>query len=144
MPLLDFPPDMYLLRPGEAPFYGDFPELKKGVQWFVSQLPEGDWPARRDAVAKRFYQSLIGEYADPTGTGRYFDGKVAIVTGAASGIGKALATELVARGAHAALGFLDEIDDELAELFFQALVNFRKTHRRAASCPRSICKGHWW
>jgi hypothetical protein len=75
MPLLDFPPDMYLLRPGEAPFYGDFPELKKGVQWFVSQLPEGDWPARRDAVAKRFYQSLIGEYADPTGTGRYFDGK---------------------------------------------------------------------
>jgi NAD(P)-dependent dehydrogenase (short-subunit alcohol dehydrogenase family) len=30
---------------------------------------------------------------------RHFDGKVALVTGAASGIGKALATELVARGA---------------------------------------------
>lgn len=30
------------------------------------------------------------------------------------------ARELVAKGAHAALGFLDEIDDELAELFFQA------------------------
>ena len=30
------------------------------------------------------------------------------------------ARELVARGAHAALGFLDEIDDELCELFFQA------------------------
>jgi hypothetical protein len=46
MPLLDFPPDMYLLRPGEAPFYGDFPELKKAVQWFISLLPEGDWPMR--------------------------------------------------------------------------------------------------
>jgi hypothetical protein len=30
------------------------------------------------------------------------------------------ARELVAKGAHAALGFLDEIDDELCELFFQA------------------------
>jgi hypothetical protein len=28
---------------------------------------------------------------------------------------------LVRLGAHSALGFLDEIDDELAELFFQAL-----------------------
>jgi len=28
---------------------------------------------RRDAIAKRFYQSLIGEVADPTGKGRYFD-----------------------------------------------------------------------
>ena len=71
--LLDFPPDMYLLRPGEAPIYGTFPELKKGVLWFISQLPEGEWPIRRDAVAKRFYQSLIGECADPTGKGRYFD-----------------------------------------------------------------------
>src|ERR1039458_8659398 len=30
---------------------------------------------------------------------RHFEGKVAVVTGAASGIGKALATELVDRGA---------------------------------------------
>lgn len=35
--------------------------------------------------------------------------------------GARTARELVRRGAHAALGFLDEIDDELAELFFQAL-----------------------
>jgi len=73
MPLLDFPPDMYLLRPGEPPVYGTFLELKTGVQWFISQLPEGEWPIRRDAVAKRFYHSLSGEYPDPTGKGRYFD-----------------------------------------------------------------------
>jgi hypothetical protein len=34
--------------------------------------------------------------------------------------GARTARELVRAGAHAALGFLDEIDDELAELFFQA------------------------
>lgn len=73
MPLLDFPPDMYLLRPSEPPIYGTFLELKTGVQWFISQLPEGEWPIRRDAVAKRFYHSLSGEYPDPTGKGRYFD-----------------------------------------------------------------------
>jgi hypothetical protein len=43
------------------------------VQWFISQLPEGEWPVRRDAAAKRFYQSLIGECSDPTGKGRFFD-----------------------------------------------------------------------
>jgi hypothetical protein len=34
--------------------------------------------------------------------------------------GARTARELVSRGAHVAMGFLDEIDDELAELFFQA------------------------
>lgn len=34
--------------------------------------------------------------------------------------GARIARELVRQGAHAALGFLDEIDDELAERFFQA------------------------
>ncbi len=34
--------------------------------------------------------------------------------------GARIARELIRRGAHAALGFLDQIDDELAELFFQA------------------------
>ncbi len=43
MPLLDFPPDMYQLRPGEAPLYGPFPQLKKAVQWLISLLPEGEW-----------------------------------------------------------------------------------------------------
>jgi hypothetical protein len=32
----------------------------------------GEWVARREAVAQRFYQSLIGE-VDPTDEGRYFD-----------------------------------------------------------------------
>jgi hypothetical protein len=32
------------------------------------------------------------------------------------------AREMVAKGAYAALGFLDEIDDELCELFFQASI----------------------
>ena len=34
--------------------------------------------------------------------------------------GARIARELVRRGAHVAIGFLDEIDDEVAELFFQA------------------------
>lgn len=34
--------------------------------------------------------------------------------------GARIARELVRKGAHVALGFLDEIDDELGELFFQA------------------------
>jgi hypothetical protein len=34
--------------------------------------------------------------------------------------GARIARELVRRGAYAALGFLDEIEDEFAELFFQA------------------------
>ena len=42
----------------------------------------------------------MGRAADRADAGRrHFDGKVAIVTGAASGIGRALATELVDRGA---------------------------------------------
>jgi len=73
MPLVDFPPDMYRLRRGENPIYGTFPELKKCVQWFVSHLPEGEWPTRRDAIAKRFYQCLVHEYEDPMGRGRFFD-----------------------------------------------------------------------
>ena len=43
---------------------------------------------------------------------RYFEGKVAIVTGAASGIGKALATELVDRGATVVVS--DIAGDEVA------------------------------
>ena len=34
--------------------------------------------------------------------------------------GARMARELVVRGAFAALGFLDEVDDDAAELFFQA------------------------
>jgi hypothetical protein len=53
--------------------YGEFPDLKKAVKWFKSLMPAGEWEQRRDAVAKRFYQSLVGEFVDPTGVGRFFD-----------------------------------------------------------------------
>ena len=64
---------MYELRPGEDPLYGDFPDLKKCVEWFKTLITEADWKDRRDKVAKRFYQALVGELNDPTGIGRYFD-----------------------------------------------------------------------
>ena len=73
MPLLDFPADMYELRPGEKPLYGDFPDLRKCIQWFKTLISEAEWKDRRDKVAKRFYQSLVGELQDPTGIGRFFD-----------------------------------------------------------------------
>jgi hypothetical protein len=73
MPLLDFPKDMYELRPGEKPMYGEFPDLKKCVQWFKGLMSADDWVKRRDAVAKRFYQSLVGELDDPSCVGRIFD-----------------------------------------------------------------------
>lgn len=73
MPLIDFPTDMYHLRDGETPLYGEFPDLKKSVQWFVEKMSPGEWRSRRDAASKRFYQSLVGELSDATGKGRYFD-----------------------------------------------------------------------
>ncbi|MCW5679683.1 MAG: transposase [Xanthobacteraceae bacterium] len=74
MPLVkDFPPDLYHLRPGEKPLYGDFPDLKTGVEWFKSLMSEEEWKARRDAQGKRFYQALTGELQDPSGVGRFFE-----------------------------------------------------------------------
>ena len=68
-----FPADMYQLRPGEKPQYGDFPDLKKCVQWFKTLITDTEWKDRRDKVAKRFYQALVGELQDATGVGRFFD-----------------------------------------------------------------------
>jgi hypothetical protein len=74
MPLLaEFPSDMYCLRPGEEPIYGSSPDLKKCVEWLVSLLPPGEWTGRRDAVARRFYRSLVGELKDLSGKGRLFN-----------------------------------------------------------------------
>jgi hypothetical protein len=64
---------MYKFDPGEAPMYGDFPDLRKCVGWFKTLMTEAEWHARRDAVAKRFYKSLVGEVVDPKGVGRFFD-----------------------------------------------------------------------
>jgi len=71
VPLLSFPDDMFNLRPGEAPMYGELPELKRAVDYFKSLMTVDQWTKRREAVATRFYNSLIGELNDPTG--RYFD-----------------------------------------------------------------------
>lgn len=73
MPLLDLPTDMFHLRPGEKPLYGEFSDLKKGVAWFKSLMTDAEWVDRREKIAKRFYQSLVGELEDPTGMGRFFD-----------------------------------------------------------------------
>ena len=59
------------------------------------------------------YQELAAALVDP----KY---PPALVTLNLYYSGARTAREFVRRGAHAALGFLDEIDDELAERFFQA------------------------
>ncbi|MDI7774698.1 hypothetical protein [Asticcacaulis sp. EMRT-3] len=73
MPLLEFPEDMFRLREGEVPMYGEFPDLKKGVRFFVSLMPDDEWSRRREAVAKRFYNSLISEPETTDEKGRFFD-----------------------------------------------------------------------
>jgi hypothetical protein len=52
--------------------------------------------------------------------------------------GARTARELVRRGAYAALGFLDEIDDEFAERFFQAF--YWEWCRNEQSVPRAFLK----
>jgi hypothetical protein len=73
MPLLEFPPDMFTLRPEEEAMYGDFPDLRTGVNYFKSLMEEGEWETRRSSAAERFYKSLIGELEDPSGEGRFYD-----------------------------------------------------------------------
>jgi hypothetical protein len=53
--------------------YGDFPDLKRGVEFFKTLMKPEEWVVRRALVAKQFYQSLIGEVDDPKGKGKYFD-----------------------------------------------------------------------
>ena len=53
-----------------------------------------------------------------------------------------IARECVRRGAHAALGFLDEIDDELAEYFFQALFVAWRREPSVVDLPRAF--GQTW
>jgi hypothetical protein len=67
------PPDMFNLHPGESPMYGEFPDLKCGVEYFKSLMKEGEWEERRHAIAMRFYETLIGQFDDPSGKGKFFD-----------------------------------------------------------------------
>ena len=53
-----------------------------------------------------------------------------------------IARDCVRRGAHAALGFLDEIDDELAEYFFQALFVAWRREPSVVDLPRAF--GQTW
>ena len=53
--------------------YGDFPDLRRGVEYFKSLMTVEVWESRRAAIAKRFYQMLISEAADPEGKGKFFD-----------------------------------------------------------------------
>ena len=73
MPLLKFPPDMFTLSPGEEAMYGDYSDLRAGVDYLKSLMAEGEWETRRHKAAKRFYQSLVGELEDPSGDGRYYE-----------------------------------------------------------------------
>ena len=76
MPLVDkFPADMFSLRPGEKPMYGESPDLKRAVSYFKSLMREGEWVKRRESAAWRLYRSFVGELVDPTGKGKYFDDK---------------------------------------------------------------------
>ncbi|MBB4388553.1 hypothetical protein GGE61_004898 [Rhizobium leguminosarum] len=73
--LLEFPSDMYELHPDEVPLFGHSPDLKRYVEHLKSAMGQEEWRIRRDATAKRFYKSLIGEHPDPTGMGKYFDNR---------------------------------------------------------------------
>lgn len=53
--------------------YGESPNCKRAAHYFKSLIPPEEWMARRAAVAKQFYQGLIGEDVDPSGKGKYFD-----------------------------------------------------------------------
>jgi len=53
--------------------YGEFPELRNAVQWFISLMAKGEWKTRRQAAARRLYQSLSLKLEDPSDKGRFFD-----------------------------------------------------------------------
>lgn len=70
---LNFPSDLFHLREGEQPLYGEFPDLKRGVEYFRSLITAEAWEPRRAAVAKRFYEMLTSSVTSDIGKGKFFD-----------------------------------------------------------------------
>jgi hypothetical protein len=100
-------PDFYLNYPKDKPEIWD--EITKSSHWLRDGMI-----LREEHESERpiLYDKLASVLVGPT--------PPRIVTLNLFYSGARTARELVRGGAHAALGFLDEIDDELAELFFQA------------------------
>lgn len=63
---------MFERLPNEPFHYGEFPELSAGVAYFRDLIGTENWIERREAAAWRFYRSLVGEFEDPTGEGRFY------------------------------------------------------------------------
>ncbi len=76
---------------------------------------------------------MAGAAKDPSGKGHRLEGRIAFVTGASRGIGRAVAKRFAAEGAHVVVlartqGALEELDDEIREAGGQAtLVPFDLT-----------------
>lgn len=51
----------------------DDPELRAGVDWLLSFVPEDEWKQRRFAALRHFIDAVSGESADPSGKGRFFN-----------------------------------------------------------------------
>jgi hypothetical protein len=47
MSKLKYPPDMFSLREGEKPMYGEAPDVKRAAEYFRSLMKPEDWTARR-------------------------------------------------------------------------------------------------
>lgn len=69
---LTYPPDLFELREGEKPQYGEFPELQRAIEYMTSLLPREEWARRRQQAAKRMYSALASERPDDP-VGRYYD-----------------------------------------------------------------------
>ncbi len=73
MPLLEFPDDMYHLREDEPAMYGHDPMIKRYAEHLKAFMGHDEWVARRERVARFFYQSLVGEIVDTSGKGKFFN-----------------------------------------------------------------------
>lgn len=67
----EFPADFFD-PPAERPeWWPDDPDLRRAVDWFRSFMPEAKWPARREAAARRLYETAVGQVKDGD-KGRFF------------------------------------------------------------------------